>query len=363
MKIISAVVYQYSLELVQPLVLRGATLNNRDGLVLHLKSDEGSEGFGEIAPLPGFSRETLDEARDQMLALRFALCEQDIPEKIRKLNGAFDRWLENSTLTPSVRFGVEAAVLGLLANAKNVSLGKLTSKQLHPTVRIAGLLSGPADTLATSTKNLLDEGFTELKLKVGEDPGEAVNKVKIVNDVAYGKALLHLDVNQAWDFDSAVAFGKEIGCAAVSYIEEPFKDTTRIPEFFDETLIPVALDESIQRLTFDEIRSISGVDILVLKPTILGGIERTLAIIDQAKSCAIEVSISSSFESSLGISTLVNLAGTSPHNITAAGLNTLKWFKNDILNTPVRLENGAITVNQRAILSKDINFSLLRELK
>ena len=362
MNIDSAAVYHYSLDLDRPLVLRGETHTNREGLVLHLTSEEGAEGFGEIAPLPGFSLETLDEARDQTLALRSWLCGRNVPGNIKDLNGVFDRWFENPDLKASVRFGVESAILALLSNTKHVSFGKLISKTWHPTVRIAGLLTGSNDKIAVQTRELLNEGFTELKLKVGKDPEDAARKLKTVNAVAFGKALVHLDVNQAWDFDTAVAFGKEIGCAAVSYIEEPFADIKKIPEFFDATMIPVALDESIQHLTFDAIRSISGVDILVLKPTILGGIEKTRTIIDQADRHALDTIISSSFESSLAIAALVDLAGTSAHNHRAAGLNTLKWFRSDILNEPLPAEKGTITVSQRAIAKNDINFSLLHLL-
>ena len=363
MNIVSATVYHYSLELARPLVLPQQTLMNREGLVLHLISDQGYEGFGEIAPLPGFSSETLDEACDQALVLRYQLCDLEVPESIKTLNGHLDRWIENLDLKPSVCFAVESAVLGLLAAARNVSIGQLIPQQPHRQVRIAGLLSGSNDEIAVQTRDLLDKGFRELKMKVAGDPDDAIRKVKIVNDAAYGKALLHIDVNRAWDFDTAVAFGKEIGCGAVNYIEEPFKDIRRIPEFFDETMIPVALDESIQHLTVDDIRLISGVDFLVLKPTILGGIEKTKAIIDQAQSCALSTTISSSFESSLGISTLADLAGTSSHSTIAAGLDTLKWFKEDILNEPVQTENGTIAVSQKAISKKDINFNLLRKLE
>lgn len=363
MNISSFDVYQYSLELSQPLILRGHQLQEREGLILHLKSDEGAEGFGEIAPLPEFSKETLSEACDQAQLLKANLCGQIIPEKIKKLNGQFDLWLNNSTLKPSVRFGLESAVLNLLASAKNIPLHKLIAKTVHPQVRITGLLSSPKEQLATQAKELIDRGFTELKLKVGEDIDEAIAKVQEINDIICGKALLHLDANQTWNFDAAVAFGKTIGCDSVNYIEEPFEDIQKIPEFFDETLIPVALDESLQHLTFDDIKSISGIDILVLKPTLLGGIEKTWQMINQAENFALDTVISSSFESSLGILILSNLAGTLPHSSIAAGLDTLKWFKTDLMNQPIQIQNGAIHTREQTISSGDINFNFLRKLK
>ena len=106
--------------------------------------------------------------------------------------------------------------------------------------------------------------------------------------------------------------------------------------------------------------AISGVDVLVLKPTILGGIGKTLTIIEQAENCALDTSVSSSFESSLGISILVDLASTSAHDIVAAGLDTLKWFNEDILMQPLKIERGGISPREKAICSKDINFKILQ---
>src|SRR3954452_321750 len=58
--------YRYSLPLRSPLALKGTTLRNREGLLLRLYGDDGSEGWRESAPLPGFSEEALDEPALQL---------------------------------------------------------------------------------------------------------------------------------------------------------------------------------------------------------------------------------------------------------------------------------------------------------
>jgi len=360
-KIAAFDVYQYSLDLNHPLTIRGQQLENRQGLIIHLKSEQGEEGFGDVAPLPAFSRETLNDTLNQIPLLCSKMCGQTIPEGLTKFSGKFDRWLDPFDLKPSLRFGFESAVLHLLANARQTALYKLIPATTIHQVRVTGLLSGPKDQLITQTNALIDQGFTELKLKVGGNIDEDIEKVLIVNDAAYGKVLLHVDVNQMWDYDQAVAFGKAIGCAAVSYIEEPFKDTSRIPDFFDQTLIPVALDESVNELTLEEIKSISGVETIVLKPTMLGGIEKTLQLMTQAENFALDAVISSSFESSIGVWMLANIVEASSHN-TAAGLDTLKWFKSDVLKQPVAIENGLINIDKQSIQKSDINFDCLSKL-
>jgi len=354
-------IYQYTIELKQPLIIHGQKLKNRQGLIIQLISEQGEIGFGDIAPLPGFSRETLEEVIDQAQLLRSKICDQSVPEGLTKFNGKFDEWFNPFNLKPSLRFGIESAVLHLLANTHHTPVYKLIPSAFAHQVRVVGLLSAPKDQLITQTKALIDDGYSELKLKVGGDIDEDIEKVLIVNDAAYGKAILHLDANQMWDFDQAVAFGKAIGCAGASYIEEPFKDTSRIPEFFDQTLIPVALDESVVDLSLEEIKSISGVETIVLKPTMLGGIEKILQLMTQAENLTLDAVISSSFESSIGIWMLANIVEASSHN-TAAGLDTLKWFDSDVLKQPVSTENGVINIETKLIQKDDINFSILKKL-
>ena len=61
--------YRYSLPLSQTLSLKGVTLRRREGLLLKLVGSDGSEGWGESAPLPGFGEESLEQATAQLRRL------------------------------------------------------------------------------------------------------------------------------------------------------------------------------------------------------------------------------------------------------------------------------------------------------
>ena len=124
----------------------------------------------------------------------------------------------------------------------------------------------------------------------------------------------------------------------------------------------MALDESLQHLNLKEIQSLEGVDVLILKPTILGGVEKIWQIMTHAKKFALEFVLSSSFESSLGILTLAQIAGSSARDYTA-GLDTFKWFKQDLLKEKLVINHGKLNIKDRFIKSKDINFELLKEIK
>ncbi len=362
MKIAEFKVYQYTLPLARPLVVHGLQLSTRRGMILQLISNKGEEGFGEISPLPALSKESFEIASKQILSLQDFLTNNNVPSGIERLNGGFKKWFKNLRLVPSVQFGIEMAVLNLIANSKKVPLHKIISEEFHTNVRITGLISGSKETVKTQTAELLAKGFVDLKLKVGEHIEDEIEKVRIVNETINGKALLHLDANQTWDYEEAVRFGEEVGLAAMDYIEEPFRDIDRIPEFFNKTTIPVALDETLQTLDFEKLKSVEGVDVLVLKPTVIGGIEKVWQIIQTARNYAIDIVVSSSFESDIGLLTLVNLAGAYTSRDRAAGLDTGKWFENNLLRQNLEIKGGKIDISNRMIRSHDIHFDQLKQI-
>ncbi|WP_160744203.1 o-succinylbenzoate synthase [Serratia symbiotica] len=63
----NAVVYRYCLPMEAGVVLRNQRLKTRDGLLVRLQQGE-RQGWGEIAPLPEFSQETLAQATQAALA-------------------------------------------------------------------------------------------------------------------------------------------------------------------------------------------------------------------------------------------------------------------------------------------------------
>ena len=108
-------------------------------------------------------------------------------------------------------------------------------------------------------------------------------------------------------------------------------------------------------------KTISGIETIVLKPTILGGIEKIRHMIKEAKKAAIKTVISSSFETSIGIKTLSNIAATIGHG-SPAGLDTIKLFKHDVVNRPLLPKKGALPVDNTKNQSRNLNFKFLHQV-
>src|ERR671910_2417090 len=72
--------YRYGLPFTGPLTLGGITLFQREGLLLKLSGDDGSEGWGETAPLSGFSVESQGEAASQLRRLAASMMGREVEE-------------------------------------------------------------------------------------------------------------------------------------------------------------------------------------------------------------------------------------------------------------------------------------------
>ena len=84
--LVGAEVFRYRLPLVAPLVLPSGTHTEREGILLRLRAADGTEGWGEAAPLPGYSPDTLDDVLTEL------------PAHLRMFRER-DAWLDGLTLS------------------------------------------------------------------------------------------------------------------------------------------------------------------------------------------------------------------------------------------------------------------------
>ncbi|EOJ4713808.1 o-succinylbenzoate synthase [Escherichia albertii] len=290
----SAQVYRWQIPMDAGVVLRDRRLKTRDGLYVCLRDGE-REGWGEISPLPGFSQESWEEAQRALLTW---------------VNG----WLAGDCALPempSVAFGVSCALAELadaLPQAANY--------------RAAPLCNGDPD---------------DLILKLADMPGEKVAKVKVglyeaVRDGMVVNLLLEaipdlhlrLDANRAWTPLKGQQFAKYVNPDyrdRIAFLEEPCKTRDDSRAFARETGIAIAWDESLREPDFT-FAAEEGVRAVVIKPTLTGSLDKVCEQVQAAHALGLTAVISSSIESSLGLTQLARIAAWLTPD-TIPGLDTL----------------------------------------
>ena len=193
---------------------------------------EGHAGIGETAPLPGLHAESVEEAAAQLHELAGQLEGAAIPEGCPALDGAFETWLGGLNLHPSVRTGVEGAVLTLLADRAGKDLPHLLANSPAARVRINGLLDGEPAAVLEGAARLARNGYTALKIKVGRrDAGDEAGLVAAVRGArrAGGRAAPRRQPRLGPG--GSHGFRGARRARGVEYLEEPLRDAGDLAAF------------------------------------------------------------------------------------------------------------------------------------
>lgn len=359
MKVASAVLYRYRLPLTRTLILRNQPHIYREGLLLCLTSDSGQTGWGEIAPLPGHSRETLQEAQAQASGLLNRLVNRAVPSSLPAISSEYKNELVE--LSPSVRCGIEAALLHLHAEAEGRSIRFLDDESTCA-VPLNGLLAGDESAMLERVNLLVNQGYRAIKLKLGQRAiDDDVALVYRIHARLNGQTTLRLDANRSWTYEQAVAFGQAVEPLSIEYIEEPLQNASGLTELAGIWNLPIALDETLVATEACNVQPFDNLKAFVLKPTLLGGFDRTLTYVRRAQELGLKTIVSSSFESAIGLTSLAHFAAQIAPD-TPCGLDTSDWFKENLLEQPLQIVSGRMQLDTLRTLPTDIRRALLVEV-
>lgn len=336
MKITNSTIQQYTLPLSTPLMAGATSIITREGIVLTVHSETGLRGHGEIAPLPGLHQESLAEATEQLLKYRLCLSEITLSHDLLLFDGYLQRALP-SDLLPSLRSGIEMAIFDLLL------ADDPAPNNLPRSLPVNALLF--SDKHRTEQVNeLLLQGFTSIKIKVGRQTVD--NDIKDISEILSmirGKASLRLDANRRWTLEEAKRFCGQIDPQDIEYIEEPTQCPEDLVHLCQCNPIPIALDETLVETACDQLDE-KCCSAVILKPALLGGFDKTAHIVRWAKQYRILPVISSTFQTSLTTRMYLYFAASNQITQTPLGLDTGKWFREDLLSNPCLIENGHISL-------------------
>ncbi len=194
----------------------------------------------------------------------------------------------------------------------------------------------PAVDTKIDVENILSwyPGAKVVKIKVGGDLELDIQRIE--NALAVNpNYLIRLDVNGGWTVaqatESVAKIIDRIGIEKIQYIEQPVATLEELREL--QLPIPVVGDEVIRKAKDPFAVDLKGaVDILMLKVSPLGGINRAKAIAAHHK---LPVVVSSALESAVGISHGIRLAAALPELKYACGLGTGKLLTNDVADLPI----------------------------
>ena len=256
----------------------------REGFYIHLQDTEEHKSTGEVAPLPGRSMETLDEAYQNLLQLR---------------KNFLNNQLDPLPLYPSVMFGMQMALYCLQEPRKALPLQKTTlylKPPLFPT-------SGP------------------VKIKLGHLPVDQA--VLFYQKMARKEKNVRIDLERKWELEKTLEFCTRIDSSYLLYIEDPTTNYSDLETFAQKTGIPFAVDAFLPFQPPERIKKLRGLHSIVVKPSLVGGIHECRSL--QQAFDPIPLSFSSLFETKVGIDHIQLIASMLAPD-APVGIDTLKFL-------------------------------------
>ncbi|MDC9596528.1 o-succinylbenzoate synthase [Xenorhabdus anantnagensis] len=317
-----ATLYQFSLPMEAGVILRYQRLKTRDGFLVHLQED-GRDGWGEISPLPEFSHETLEQAKISAVEWLQQWIQQRLQKQCLQKQRLQKPWHLNTqpeeSDLPSVAFGISCALAELQGELPEIA-----------NYRKAPLCTGDPDDVIVRLGNMAGQKIAKVKVGLYE----AVRDGMVVNVMleAVPDLRLRLDANRSWTRTKAEGFAKYVNPdyrQRIAFIEEPCKTREESLAFARETGIAIAWDESVREADF-KVETQEGVSAIIIKPTLVGSIDRCRQLITQAHQLGLEAVISSSLESSFGLTQLARLAQWLTPD-TLPGLDTLDLMQSQLI--------------------------------
>jgi O-succinylbenzoate synthase len=296
----------YTRRFINPLETGHGVWKVREGILIKLESEKGI-CFGEVAPIPFFHTETIDEARNF----------------INSLGGSIDmEKLKIPQTLPCTAFAFSSAI-AQINQAKQAK-----ADRVFP---VAGLLpSGAASKVLLASKMAL--GFKTFKWKIGVHSFEEEAQIfDSLIGTCDSKIQFRLDANASMSEDTLDKWMQytQKYRSQIEFFEQPLPvgQESQMEVFSAKYEMPIALDESLngpdggQWLDQD---NWSG--LFVIKPSTQGSID---LIKDCLSKLGTRCIFSSSFETSIGLANCLELASVIEGNSFALGFDTQSAFSDD----------------------------------
>lgn len=166
--------------------------------------------------------------------------------------------------------GLDIALWDLQAKRQNVPLAQLLGGVVSPIpayVSPIPFCDDPAES-AAKAESYVDEGFRSIKLKVGRRIECDAAHVSAVRSVMPSDAALMLDVNCAYDTDTAIALAAAVADQGIAWIEEPLhpENLDGLKQLCKQSAVPIAAGENL--FTLSAFRALVQAGVSILQPNV-----------------------------------------------------------------------------------------------
>jgi len=321
----------------------GTAPPTRSHVIVHLAAG-ALRGVGEASPLPEFTGETVPHVAGVLEGTYGpALLGRD-PWEIAAITGDLDRLLPGN---PGALCAIDIALHDLVGKLGGRPVSSILGGRIRPAIPLARAIGiGSVSATVFMAREYVRAGFRTLKLKVGLDAADDVERVRAVREAVGPQVAIRIDANQGYDLETALNVIDRLEGCGLEYVEQPLAapDLPGLRRLRRETHDRVRLmaDEGVR--TAEDALALACerlVDAVSIKLVNVGGLHRARTIAAVAAAAGIGCVVSSPYETQIGAAAGLHLAVTLERSPYAHEL-TVFITQRDMAETDIVLDGDLL---------------------
>src|SRR5262245_29282509 len=260
MRVKEITAWQVRIPLKKPIQHASHTRTETDNIVIRVILDDGTEGFGEGVPREYVTGETIDSALALLKESDLPAQLDDCPDFARAIGVARDFRLKpipgdlRECMGNGARCALELALLDSYGKHFHESLSTVT-KWIYPAgneprseVRYSGAITSAQGWKARfAAWKMWIYGFAQLKIKVGIEGQDDIDRVRAIRRRVGQKMDLRVDANEAWTPQNVRAKILELKPFGITSVEQPVphEQVAVLRDVRKDVGVQIMLDESL----------------------------------------------------------------------------------------------------------------------
>ncbi len=362
MKITQTEIYKYSIPMV-PFTIATGTMEYAQNIFIRVYTNEKITGVGECSAFPMITGET--QATCFEMAKDFASLWKNknalaIEERINELH-AFAAY--NNTIKSAFDMALNdiAAQHAQLPLYKFLGGNKIRELETDLTIGI----NSPQQ-MAEQAKEFVERGVRILKVKLGKNAKEDVQRIELISNAIGEKIKLRVDANQGWNYKDAVYALTEIGKFNIEFCEQPMRkhDDHFLPTLKEISPIKIMADESVfDHYDAERLIKAGACDYINIKFAKSGGIAEAKKINAACEANNIACMMGGMLESRVALTAFAHFA-TAFDNVKFYDMDTcMLGHKIDPVTGGVTYNNFFVELPDSIGIGADVDESFLKQLE
>lgn len=336
-------------DLQQPFKTAVRTATYIETMDVTIKLENGVEGIGAATSTWKITGESLQSIEAAIMGpIKDVLIGRDI----KRLNANLLAMEESCKENYSAKAAADIALHDVYAKFFQLPLYALLGGEVNTMQTDITIGLDEPEKMGEEAKERLNQGFSFLKIKVGNDVATDIQRIKEIKSVAGEEVVLRLDANQGWNAKQAIAFIQEMEKQEmnIEFVEQPVPqhDMSGLKFVKNNVNTPIMADESIfSPIDAFQLLKNEAVDLLNIKLMKSGGVRRAKQIADVAESMNIPCMMGSMMESSVSVTAAAHLAISHP-NIISYDLDAPLWLKDEVIEGGIHFNQSEVWLTDKS---------------